>query len=244
MRLRNDPRQYDDLLAEWWKPDGVFAVLHGHAASRAALIPPPPRERSVLVDVGCGGGANGPHVNGYIHIGVDIRRANAALSAEHGLLGVQGDATALPLADGCADVVVAGEILEHVPDWRDAVAEACRVLRPGGTFVVDTLADTRLCRFVAVTLGEGVPGGAPRGLHDPSLFVPPQGLLRECAAHGVTLRVWGVRPAAIPLLRWLTRRVLRRGGGASADAAARTSVPIVPTRSTSILYAGKGVKDA
>ncbi|HZE41186.1 MAG TPA: methyltransferase domain-containing protein [Stackebrandtia sp.] len=230
MIVRNDPRQYDDLVEEWWKPDGAFAMLHWLARSRCALLPAPTRDDAVCVDIGCGGGLNSAHIDGYRHIGVDLRHDNLRRAADHGVLAAQGDALRLPLADACADVVVAGEILEHVPDWRGAIAEACRVLRPAGTLIVDTLADTRLCRFVAVTLAEKMPGGPPPGIHDPALFVPPQGLLSACAAEGVTLKLWGIRPAAGAMLRWLVRR--------------RGEVPIIRTRSTSILYAGVGVKDA
>ena len=42
---------------------------------------------------------------------------------------------ALPFPDANFDVVVAGELLEHVPDPAAVVAEARRLLRPGGTFV-------------------------------------------------------------------------------------------------------------
>ncbi|MEX5719896.1 class I SAM-dependent methyltransferase [Geodermatophilus maliterrae] len=43
-----------------------------------------------------------------------------------------GDATALPVDDGSVDLVVDFHALHHVEDWRTAVAEAARVLRPGG----------------------------------------------------------------------------------------------------------------
>jgi ubiquinone/menaquinone biosynthesis C-methylase UbiE len=43
-----------------------------------------------------------------------------------------GDATALPVDDASADLVVDFHALHHIPDWRAAVAEAARVLRPGG----------------------------------------------------------------------------------------------------------------
>ncbi|PRY50029.1 methyltransferase family protein [Geodermatophilus tzadiensis] len=43
-----------------------------------------------------------------------------------------GDATALPVDDGSVDLVVDFHALHHIPDWRAAVAEAARVLRPGG----------------------------------------------------------------------------------------------------------------
>ncbi len=49
---------------------------------------------------------------------------------------VRGDAYHLPFADGAFDVVIASEILEHIPSDADAIAEAVRVLRPGGRLAV------------------------------------------------------------------------------------------------------------
>jgi 2-polyprenyl-6-hydroxyphenyl methylase/3-demethylubiquinone-9 3-methyltransferase len=226
-RSRNDVRQYDDLAAQWWRPGGQFAMLHWLARARAALIPPPSRPAAVLVDLGCGGGLLAPYVSGYRHVGVDLVASALRQAGEHGVSPVRADVARLPLADGCADVVSAGEILEHVTDLSTVVAEACRVLRPGGTLVLDTLADTALARFVAVTLAERLPD-VPRGLHDPALFVNRRRLVSLCAAHGVALRLRGIRPAALPLVRWLFSR--------------RREVPIVPSRSTAILFQGHGVK--
>jgi 2-polyprenyl-6-hydroxyphenyl methylase / 3-demethylubiquinone-9 3-methyltransferase len=226
-RARNDVRQYDDLAAQWWRPGGQFAMLHWLAKARAALIPPPTRPGAVLVDLGCGGGLLAPHVSGYRHVGVDLVDSALRQAAAHGVAPVRADVARLPLADGCADVVSAGEILEHVTDLSTVVAEACRVLRPGGTLVLDTLADTALAKFVAVTVAERMPD-VPRGLHDPALFVDRRRLVALCAAHGVALRLRGIRPAALPLVRWLFSR--------------HREVPIVPSRSTAILFQGHGVK--
>ncbi|MEV0108421.1 class I SAM-dependent methyltransferase [Nocardia sp. NPDC050799] len=49
---------------------------------------------------------------------------------------VHGDALDLPYGAGEFDVVIASEILEHVPADDAAIAELVRVLRPGGQLVV------------------------------------------------------------------------------------------------------------
>ncbi len=48
----------------------------------------------------------------------------------------EGDALALPFADGEFDRIVAAEVLEHIPADLQAIAELSRVLRPGGTLAV------------------------------------------------------------------------------------------------------------
>src|SRR4029450_2761320 len=113
----------------------------------------------------CGGGLLAPHVagKGYRHVGVDLvesalRQARdhrvtpipadatrlpvaAALrqARDHGVTPIRADVTRLPLADACADVVSAGELLEHVTDLRGVVAGLCRILRHGGVGVRDTV---------------------------------------------------------------------------------------------------------
>lgn len=48
----------------------------------------------------------------------------------------EGDALALPFADGEFDRIVAAEILEHIWNDVDAIKELVRVLRPGGTLAI------------------------------------------------------------------------------------------------------------
>ena len=225
---RNDLAQYDALAGEWWRPTGVFGMLHWLAAARARLVPPADRPGEILVDLGCGAGLLAPHVatKGYRHVGVDLVASALTQAAEHRVEPIRADVARLPLRDGCAAVVSAGELLEHVTDLPGTVAEACRILRPGGTLVLDTLNATRLARLLAVDIGERIVG--VRGIHDPALFVDPGVLMSECAGHGVELSVRGVRPATGGLLRWLFTR--------------RGEVAIVPSWSMAVLYQGRGVK--
>jgi SAM-dependent methyltransferase len=56
--------------------------------------------------------------------------------AASGATTVVGDATRLPLRDGCVGLVLAIEVLQHVPDAGAACREFGRVLAPGGIVIV------------------------------------------------------------------------------------------------------------
>ena len=227
-RAPTDPGQYDDLVDHWWDPTGGFAMLHWLAASRAGHIPPAASPGAILVDLACGGGLMAPHVArlGYRHVGVDLGLPGLRLARAHGVLAVRGSVLAVPLADGCADVVVAGEILEHVEDDVGVLAECARLLRPGGTLVVDALADTRIGRFLMVTVAERLPGGPPPGIHDPALFVDRTRLLAAADDLGLDLRLVGLRPSFREALAWRLGR--------------RDTVRMKPVRSTAVVFAGYG----
>ncbi|HMO57335.1 MAG TPA: class I SAM-dependent methyltransferase [Roseiflexaceae bacterium] len=48
---------------------------------------------------------------------------------------VRGNLLQLPLRDSSVDAVLVVHVLHHIPDWRAALAEAMRVLRPGGVLI-------------------------------------------------------------------------------------------------------------
>jgi 2-polyprenyl-6-hydroxyphenyl methylase/3-demethylubiquinone-9 3-methyltransferase len=227
VRPRNDHRQYDDLVDHWWRPDGEFAALHWLAEARARHIPPP-GDGSVALDIACGGGLMAPYLSGYRHVGIDRSEASLRLAAEHGVEVVAGDVTALPFPDAAADLVVAGEIFEHVVDLDAVVAEIARVLKPGGLLVCDTINDTWWARFSLVTVGERMPGGPPARCHDPALFVPPDRLRALCAAHGIDLALQGLRFSVPEYVAFLVSR--------------GRAVRMVPTGSLAAVYQGWGRK--
>ena len=97
-----------------------------------------------IVDVGCGDGS-ATHLVTKLDarntvIGVDWSATALSQARARGLLVVQGgvDTAGLPLPDGCADVVIMSELIEHLVDTDAAIDEARRVLRPVGVLLLST----------------------------------------------------------------------------------------------------------
>ncbi len=99
---------------------------------------------AVIVDLGCGDGSalavaaeyNPAHrFAGIDWSGDALRQAQAA-----GLTVMRASVSggSLPVADGAADVVIMSELIEHLVDPDGAVAEARRILRPGGSLLLST----------------------------------------------------------------------------------------------------------
>jgi 2-polyprenyl-6-hydroxyphenyl methylase/3-demethylubiquinone-9 3-methyltransferase len=234
VRERNDPRQYDDLTDEWWPPFGKFAALHWLARARAELVPPAPHPGAPLLAVACGAGLLAPHLTGRLagwrHIGLDLSMLSLRQARIHGVTALRADALRLPFADGALPCVVAGEILEHLPDLEAGCAELARVLAPGGVLVIDTLADTLFSRIALIRVAEHLPGGAPPGIHDPALLVDPKRLTWYLGEHGVQLaEPTGLRPSIRDYLTWLLHRT--------------EQVRMLPTRSTAGIFQALGTKE-
>jgi ubiquinone/menaquinone biosynthesis C-methylase UbiE len=132
-----------------------------------------------LLDLGCGAGRHafeaarrGAEVVALDTDHGELQRvcAVAAAMAEAGeiqapasIIAAAGDATAMPFPDGSFDLVIAAEVLEHVPADQRAVNEISRVLRPGGIAAVTVPAwlPERVCWALSDDY-HNVPGGHVR----------------------------------------------------------------------------------
>lgn len=140
--------------------------------------------RHQILEVGCGGGLICEELarRGATMVGIDPARAALETASEHarqdGLISrityEQGSAEALPYAADSFQAIVCLDVLEHVRDLRQTIAEIARVLAPGGVFVFDTINRTLLARLVLIWYGEHFPsGGLVPGIHDYHAFIKP-----------------------------------------------------------------------
>lgn len=90
-----------------------------------------------VLDLGCRSGAlTRAYLDGNEVVGVDVDRTALAEAAALGVETHWADVEQpLPFPDSSFDVVVAGELLEHLRNPDDVVAEMRRVLRPAALLI-------------------------------------------------------------------------------------------------------------
>lgn len=225
-----DNRLYDRLADTWWDEDENMALLrtgmnpvrfgYMRRVLTEELAVDPSGKR--CLDVGCGGGLLAEEFAkfGCRVTGVDPSEGSletARAHADQQGLEIEYVAAAgenLPFADRSFDFVYCCDVLEHVDSVERAVAEAARVLKPGGAYLYDTINRTRRSRLVIIKLLQE--WDATRcmepDVHDWDMFIKPRELDDVLRRNGLEPRdMVGLAPAAKPirLLRDLRRR--RRG---------------------------------
>ncbi len=245
---------YDRMADSWWEEGGF---LHALAAlnparfgyMRRVLVETlrlPPVGLRVL-DIGCGGGLLAEEFArlGCSVVGVDPSAQSLAAARTHaasqGLaIGYQcARGEALPFADESFDVVYCCDVLEHVNDVPQVIAETARVLRPGGTYLYDTINRTPQSRLIVIKLLQEWWWTAlmPPRLHDWNQFIRPAELRRELEHHGlVPGGLTGLKPRANPLR--LVRDLRRRKRGLLSYAAAFRAMDLGESPDTSVSYIG------
>lgn len=124
--LRAQFRDQAEAAAAFYRR--YVAFVEEHLPSRPARV----------LDVGCGNAWSTWLFRraGHDAVGTDLSTAVEAKAVDAALPYAAADAMRLPFADGAFDAVGIYQCLEHVPDPGRAVAEALRVVRPGGRVVV------------------------------------------------------------------------------------------------------------
>lgn len=140
-------------LPHYYRKNVTWVGSLDHRLSTIAQIVSAERPARVL-DVGCGQGvlldALSSRLPEALLVGIDAVPAPATARWR----GVTGDiATQLPFADASFEVVVAGEVIEHVPHPDLMLAELRRVLAPGGLLVLSTPNIVGWANRVLVPLG-------------------------------------------------------------------------------------------
>ena len=169
-----------------------------------------------VLDAGCGTGTNLLCWQAWRPkrlVGIDIERAALCEARRRAAMAtlLHADLTRLPLRDGCFDVVISSDVIEHIECDAWVVRELARVLAPEGILVLTTPAYRLAYSY-----------------HDAHLHHvrrydagPLQGLFRAAALRVVHWTRFNVLPM-VPL--WLYRRFVR--GAQASDVGRPLAVPM------------------
>lgn len=90
-----------------------------------------------VLDAGCGGGATLKALSRYGRArGMDLSEEAVAYNLEQRRDVVRGSIEQMPFVDETFDLVLALDVIEHVPADLAAIAELDRILKPGGYLLV------------------------------------------------------------------------------------------------------------
>jgi 2-polyprenyl-6-hydroxyphenyl methylase/3-demethylubiquinone-9 3-methyltransferase len=148
--------------------------------------------------VGCGGGVLAEEFArlGCQVTGIDIAEGSLQVARAHARtegLSIdyrQGLATELPFEEGSFEVVSCCDVLEHIPDWQQVIAEAGRVLAPGSLFLFDTINRTRRSKstFIFGLQEWSFTSLFPRDTHVWEMFITPAELEAALEKHGMQVK--------------------------------------------------------
>jgi len=213
---------YDDLGDRWYTAtDHPVALLRAENKFRTPWIERAIRKRFPdpisLIDIGCGAGllANELAKKGDRVHGIDLSLSSLDIAKKNDATGTVdyrlANGYALPFPKESFEVACATDLLEHVEEPGRLIAEASRVLKPGGLFFFHTFNRNWLSYLIVIKGVEWCVRNTPKNMHVYSLFIKPDELKQLCLQRGLSVFKWiGLRPKflALPFLNMLlTRRV-------------------------------------
>jgi 2-polyprenyl-6-hydroxyphenyl methylase/3-demethylubiquinone-9 3-methyltransferase len=198
--------RFSHLADAWWDPNGPMAMLHKLNPVRLAFIRDAacrrfgrdPRHLGCLdairtLDIGCGAGILSEPLArlGAAVVGADPSAAMIDAATRHaseaGLAIDYRAVTAEALAENAErfDLVLAMEVVEHMPDVGAFVSCCAEMVKPGGLMIAATLNRTLKSFTLAIVGAEYVLRWVPRGTHRWDRFVTPGELETAFAKAGL-----------------------------------------------------------
>jgi len=218
---------YNDLAKEWWNPNSFLNILEtGIQPLRANYIRqslgPDFSPELHCLDIGCGGGIITEDLAKLSNnvSGIDLSQASLNTAKEHAKKAglsinyLQAAAENLPFDDSSFDLVTCCDVLEHVDDLPQVIKEINRVLKPGGTFVFDTINRTLMSFLSVIWVAQDFPPTrfAPKNTHVWHKFIKPSEMRNHLLDNKLRVKdICGMGPSKNPLMMlWYIFRVKQK----------------------------------
>lgn len=213
---------YEELGERWYQDDEhLIALLRAEAKLKLSYLAQALSQnfgeaKQQIIDVGCGAGfiANALAAEGHEVLGIDLSASSLAVAVKYAAPGSsvrykKGDASRIEAPSGSFDVALLLDVLEHVENPEQLIAEAARLVRPGGLIFFHTFNRTQLARFLAIKAVSFVARDSPAHFHVWHLFIKPSELRGMGDRQGLhRFHFQGIRPRVFHWPFWSS--VLRR----------------------------------
>ena len=207
-RISVDPQEMENFAAmaeDWWNPAGKFRPLHNMNDFRVDFIRDQicdhfhrdpeadlPLKGLRILDIGCGGGLLcepikrlGADVTGVDALEKNLKTAKTHAKQEgldidyrHGTIEQMVAALGKKGGDKPFDAVLNMEVIEHVVDPAQFIADCGAMARGGGLMICSTINRTSKAFVFAIVGAEYVLRWLPRGTHQYRKFIKPAELRR------------------------------------------------------------------
>lgn len=132
LQLTDNPFETSASIYDQWYDD-FPTIFQSEILALRTLLPPPGQ----WVEIGVGTGRFAAELG--IRVGIEPTEGMAILARNRGIDVIRGVAEALPLESACMDAVFFITTLCFVRDVQIAMAEAYRILKPGGSCIIGLL---------------------------------------------------------------------------------------------------------
>ncbi len=183
--------KFDALAEHFWDTQGEFKTLHQINPIRVKFV-----EEFInlsgkrVADIGCGGGILSEALDekGALVTAVDlseggIQTAKAHQKQTHSKVDYRVQSSSELCHEAVQhnqlfDAVLCMEMLEHVKNPAEIVADCANMLKPNGIAVFSTINRTKKAHLLAVIFAEYVARMVPQGTHQAEDFIKPSELQR------------------------------------------------------------------
>jgi 2-polyprenyl-6-hydroxyphenyl methylase/3-demethylubiquinone-9 3-methyltransferase len=211
-------RIYEELAETWWDENEFLHLLKVMVNPwrvpyfKQALTESFGRDLGHvrLLDIGCGGGMLTEEFDslGCRVTGIDVSPRSIAIAREHAArsgLSIDyrvGTGTSLPFPGDSFEAISCCDVLEHIREWRQVLAEVSRVLVTGGLFLFDTINRTLESRVVFIFGLQKFPLTRlmPDNTHSWQMFIRPDEIIAALRMESLQIQdIKGGRIAQDPL---------------------------------------------
>ena len=182
---QNELDKFSKLADEWWDPNGKFKPLHLINPLRSKYIAEKINiDKLAVLDIGCGGGILAESLTklGAKVTAIDLSDGPlnvAKIRAQKMNMDINYQKiSSSELVDQKErfDVITCLEMLEHVPDPGEIVADCAKLLKPKGHVFFSTINRNLKSMMLAIFGAEYILNILPRGTHDYEKLIKPSEL--------------------------------------------------------------------